>query len=139
MKKLILVIYILLMSVNANAVGTPAEYAQLNRELSSQIGRMPYDEAISKLGQPDRVTQGDKIFVAEWTKLTNPVAPPVAQNVNVNFNQERRSNLYYMIKAAGERKKREAEFQRLQPHGVKIVFSFDKTTRLLTWWNVREF
>ena len=39
---------------------------EMNEKLHSKIGIMTYDDAISKLGQPTKETEGDNVFVVEY-------------------------------------------------------------------------
>lgn len=130
---------LILTSIPVLASAQSAREMQLRQKMDSQIGKMSYDEALSKLGKPTQVTDGDKVFVAEWLTEKMPQSAAVNQTTNVGFVRRPRNFLEAYIDAYTERKNKESEYQRSLSHGSKVVFSFDKEKRTLVSWNVMTY
>ena len=62
-----LIIPIALLMTGCATLMAPTEN-EIRNNFDSAIGRMSYDEAISSLGQPARMTEGKNVFVSEWVE-----------------------------------------------------------------------
>lgn len=76
--------------------------------LNSQIGTLSYDQALSKWGAPAAITQGDEIFVAQWSSENSVYAVVPSSTMIVAGNIS---------------------------HGWIRRITFDKITKKMTTWS----
>ena len=89
-------LWVLMLTAVAWGCAGPSRFGNIEQILAMEVGRMTYEQALDRWGEPTSLDRGDKLFTALWERQRS--AGFVTERVFLTFDNQHqvmRSYRYY--------------------------------------------